>query len=279
MDWLGKLLNLPTEYLNCSNGFGGGVLQGTASEAILIAMVTAREQAVKRLKNAHPNLSESEIRGKLVMYSSDQSNGTVQKQAQIAAVPIRLLPVDQWTAALRGHTLKKAMEEDIQNGLFPIACIATLGTTATCAFDNLVEIGPICRESKMWLHIDAAYAGSALCCAEFRWLMPGVEYGDSFAISLYKWMMQSYDACAMWFKDASQAVDTLSMDRIYLKHTFQGGSKAPDYRHWHTGLGRRFRALKVWVTKSNSFQVQTSNISINHLSEFPIFIYIIYSHR
>lgn len=220
---------------------------GSASEAILVAALTAREQAVQRLKAKHPDWSESDIRGKLVMYSSDQSNSCVEKSALLAAVPIRLLPADE-EQCLRGDTLRTAIEADIEMGKIPICFIATHGTTGTCAFDNLLEIGPICQEYKIWLHIDAAYAGSALCCPEFRPLMQGIEYADSFNFNLHKWMMVNFDCCAMWFKDADQVVDAFNVDRIYLKHQFQGESKAPDYRHWQIPLGRRFRALKVWIT-------------------------------
>lgn len=209
-------------------------------------MLTAREQAVQRLKLECPEMSESDIRGKFVMYSSDQSNSAVEKSALLAAVPIRLLPADD-EMSLRGETLRAAIEEDIRNGKIPICCIATHGTTGTCSFDNLLEIGPICREYKVWLHIDGAYAGSALCCPEFRPLMQGIEHADSFNFNLHKWMMVNFDCCGMWFKNADQVVDAFTVDRIYLKHQYQGESKAPDYRHWQIPLGRRFRALKVWI--------------------------------
>lgn len=212
-----------------------------------MAALTAREQAVRRIQAEHPDWTESDIRGKLVMYSSDQSNSCVEKNAILAAVPIRLLPADD-EMSLRGATLKAAIEEDIQNGKIPIAMIATHGTTGTCAFDNLLEIGPICRENNIWLHLDSAYAGSAMCCPEFRHLMQGIEYADSLNFNLHKWMMVNFDCCAMWFKNADQVVDAFTVDRIYLKHQFQGESKAPDYRHWQVPLGRRFRALKVWIT-------------------------------
>lgn len=210
-------------------------------------MLTAREQSVQRLKLKYPDMSESDIRGKLVMYSSDQSNSAVEKSAHLAAVPIRLLSVDD-NQSLRGETFRIAVEEDLKNGKFPIACITTLGTTGTCAFDNLNEIGPICQKHDIWLHIDAAYAGSALCCPEFRPLMQGIEYCDSFNFNLHKWMMVNFDCCAMWFKNADTVVDAFTIDRIYLNHQYQGQSKAPDYRHWQVPLGRRFRALKVWIT-------------------------------
>lgn len=212
----------------------------------MVAVLTAREQTVRRVKAENPEMSESDIRGKLIMYSSDQSNSAIEKSGILAAVPIRLLPADD-NMELRGETLRAAIEEDIRNGKIPSCCIATHGTTGTCAFDNLLEIGPVCKEYKVWLHIDAAYAGVALSCPEFRSLMPGIELADSFNVNLHKWMLVNFDCCAMWFKNADQVVDSFTVDRIYLKHQYQGESKAPDYRHWQIPLGRRFRALKVWI--------------------------------
>lgn len=247
VDWLAKFLGLPELFLNSSDGRGGGLLQGSASESMLVAILAAREQAVERLKIEHPSMSESDIRGKLVMYSSDQGNSCVEKTSQLAAVAIRLLPTDN-DLTLRGEALQAAVDEDIKNGKFPFACVATLGTTGTCSFDNLPEIGPICRDNQIWLHIDGAYAGSALCCPEFRPLMPGIEYGDSFNFNLHKWMMVNFDCSAMWFRDTSKVVEAFTVDRIYLQHHFEIGSKAPEYRHWEIPLGHRFRALKVWFT-------------------------------
>lgn len=246
MDWLGKFLDLPSSFLNCSEGPGGGVIQGSASEAILVAVLAAREQAVRTTKLQHPEMSESEIRGKLVSYSSDQSNSCVEKAGLLAAVPIRLIKADE-NGSLRGQAFEDAVQADINNGLIPIICIATFGTTGTCAYDKMDELGPICKKYKIWLHIDAAYAGAALCCPEFRPLMNGIDWADSFNFNLHKWMMVNFDCCAMWLKNADTLVDAFSVDRIYLSHQFQGQLKAPDYRHWQIPLGRRFRALKVWI--------------------------------
>lgn len=247
MDWLGKFLDLPKQFLNCSEGPGGGVIQGSASEAILVALLAAREQTVRRVKAANPNMGESEIRGKLIAYSSDQSNSCVEKNGLLAALPIRLLPSDN-EQRLRGDALQAAIDQDLAQGKIPLICIATFGTTGTCAFDDMEELGPICQANSIWLHIDAAYAGSALCCPEFRPLMKGIDYADSFNFNLHKWMLVNFDCCAMWMKDADKIVDAFTVDRIYLQHQFQGESKAPDYRHWQIPLGRRFRALKIWVT-------------------------------
>uniref|UniRef100_A0A1B0DQW6 Uncharacterized protein n=1 Tax=Phlebotomus papatasi TaxID=29031 RepID=A0A1B0DQW6_PHLPP len=247
MDWLGKLLNLPEEFLNCHDGPGGGVIQGSASDSILIAVLAAREQSVRRVGEESPEMTESDIRGRLVAYSSDQSNSAVEKAGILAAMPMRLLSTDA-KCALRGDTLRKAIEEDLAIGNIPSVCIATLGTTGTCAFDDIEEIGKVCKEYNVWLHIDAAYAGAAFCCPEYHHLMKGVELAESFNFNAHKWMMVNFDCCAMWLKNADLLVQAFNVDRIYLQHRFQGQSKAPDYRHWQISLGRRFRALKLWIT-------------------------------
>lgn len=247
MDWLGKFIGLPKEFLSSDDSNGGGIIQGSASEAILISVLAAREKTVRRVLLCRPDLTESEIRGRLVAYSSDQSNSCIEKAGIISAVQIRLLPSDE-NCGLCSAILEKAISEDIANGKFPIACITTFGTTGTCAYDNLEVIGPICKKYNIWLHTDGAYAGAALCCPEYRYLMRGLEHSDSFNFNLHKWMMVNFECCAMWFKDSSQVVDAFCVNRIYLDHKYQNeSSKAPDYRHWQIALGRRFRSLKVWI--------------------------------
>lgn len=247
MDWLGKFLGLPDSFLKSSGGTGGGVIQGAASEAILVAVLTAREQAVHRLQKKYPELTENEIRGKLVAYSSDQSNSAIEKAGILAAVPMKLIKADR-NNRLTGQLLQSAIDEDLANGKFPVICVATFGTTGTCSFDDVKDIGPICHENNIWLHIDAAYAGAALCCPENRPMMMGIEWADSFNFNLHKWMMVNFDCCAMWFKNSNAVVDAFFVQRIYLDHKHQGASdRAPDFRHWTINLGRRFRSLKVWI--------------------------------
>ncbi|XP_055544576.1 3,4-dihydroxyphenylacetaldehyde synthase [Wyeomyia smithii] len=247
MNWIGKLLNLPQCFLNCDGGNGGGIIQGSASESTFVAVLVAREQAVRRLKLEHPELTEAEIRGRLVAYTSDQSNSSVEKSGILGAIKMRLLPADD-DCVLRGKTLIKAVEEDKANGLFPVIMVATLGTTGTCAYDNLEEIGPYCNDNNMWLHVDAAYAGASFCLPEYAWIKKGLETADSVIFNLHKWLFVNFDCCAMWFKDAGKITEAFSVDRIYLQHQYQGQSKAPDYRHWQIQLGRRFRSLKVYIT-------------------------------
>lgn len=245
MNWLGKLIGLPEEFLNCSSGPGGGVIQGSASEATLVGLLVAKEKTVRKLMKLNPDLDEDEIKPKLVAYTSDQCNSSVEKAGLLGSMKMRLLKADS-NAKLRGETLKQAMEDDRAQGLIPCYVIANLGTTGTCAFDALTEIGPVCREADVWLHIDAAYAGAAFMCPEYRHLMKGVEYADSFDVNAHKWMPVAFDCSAMWVKNGYDLINAFDVQRIYLDDV-QTDIKIPDYRHWQMPLGRRFRSLKLWM--------------------------------
>lgn len=242
-NWLAKLLGLPKEFLYSKEGTGGGVIQGSASECTFMCLLVAKEHTTRRIKNLHPNMDEGLIKSKLIAYTSDQSNSSVEKAGLLGSMLMRLLPVDD-KCSLRGETLKKAIEEDLEKGLIPCYVVATLGTTSTCAFDNLDEIGPICKEFNMWLHIDAAYAGAAFVCPEFRYLMSGVQYADSFNVNAHKWLLTNSDASMLWLKDSRPVVEAFSVNRIYLAENKK--ELLPEYRHWQISLGRRFRSLKLW---------------------------------
>lgn len=243
MNWLGKLLNLPDIFLNCGEGPGGGVLQGSASESTLICLLSAKEKKVQEIMALRPDLTEADIRGRLVAYSSDQSNSSVEKSGLLGAMSMRLLKADA-NGCLQGSTLQEAITKDKTDGFIPCYVVACLGTTPTCAFDDLTKIGPICEKEKVWLHIDAAYAGAAFACPEYRYLMEGIEYADSFNFNPHKWMLVNYDCSALWLKDATSLVESFNVDRIYLK--VNKLPQIPEYRHWQIPLGRRFRALKLW---------------------------------
>ncbi|XP_049867341.1 3,4-dihydroxyphenylacetaldehyde synthase 2-like [Pectinophora gossypiella] len=245
MNWLGKLLGLPEQFLNCSTGPGGGVIQGSASEATLVGLLAAKDRTVRRIKQTNPDLDEGFIKAKLIAYSSDQSNSSVEKAGLLGSMKMRLLKTDA-DGKLRGDTLKKAFEEDQEQGLIPCYCVATLGTTGTCAFDPLYEIGPLCNEYNVWLHVDAAYAGAAFTCPEYRHLMNGVEYVDSFDVNAHKWMLVNFDCSCMWVKNGYDLIKTFDVQRIYLDD-LENSNKIPDYRHWQLPLGRKFRALKLWT--------------------------------
>lgn len=243
MNWLGKMLNLPDVFLNCSEGPGGGVIQATASEATLIGLLAAKEKFVKEYKSIRPEMMECEVKAKLVAYSSDQSNSSIEKAGLIGSMTMRLLPSDS-DGKLQAEVLRAAILKDIEKGLIPCYVIATLGTTPTCAFDDLESLGLVCKEFNVWMHVDAAYAGSAFICPEYQHHLKGVELAESFNFNPHKWMMVTFDCSALWVKDAKYLVQAFNVQRIYLKHKHQGD--APDYIHWQLALGRKFRALKLW---------------------------------
>ncbi|CAH1134029.1 unnamed protein product [Ceutorhynchus assimilis] len=243
LDWLGKALGLPEVFLACSGGKAGGVIQGTASEATLVALLGAKSKAVAAYKTKHPELKEADIISKLVGYTSSQSHSSVERAGLLGGIKLRSLEPDS-SNRLTGDIVERAIKEDIESGLIPFYCVATLGTTSSCTFDKLEEIGPVCNENDVWLHVDAAYAGSSFICPEFRYLMKGIERADSFNFNPHKWLLVNFDCSAMWLKDPTWLVNAFNVDPLYLKHDQQGS--APDYRHWQIPLGRRFRALKLW---------------------------------
>lgn len=265
MDWLGKMLDLPPDFLACSGGKGGGVIQGTASEATLVALLGAKAKMMRKVKEQHPELSEATIVSKLIGYCSSEyqfysythfinfymyeiaflehAHSSVERAGLLGGIQLRLLESDD-KYKLRGKTVEEAIKKDLENGLIPFYVVATLGTTNACAFDVLEEIGPVCNQLGVWLHVDAAYAGSSFICPEFRYLMKGIDCADSFNFNPHKWMMVNFDCSAMWLKDPNWVINAFNVDPLYLKHDQQGA--APDYRHWQIPLGRRFRALKLW---------------------------------
>ncbi|XP_043729058.1 aromatic-L-amino-acid decarboxylase isoform X4 [Cervus elaphus] len=245
MDWLGKMLQLPEAFLAGEAGEGGGVIQGTASEATLVALLAARTKVTRRLQAASPELTQAAIMEKLVAYASDQAHSSVERAGLIGGVRLKAIPSDD-KFAMRASALQEALERDKAAGLIPFFVVATLGTTSCCSFDNLLEVGPICHEEGLWLHVDAAYAGSAFICPEFRHLLNGVEFADSFNFNPHKWLLVNFDCSAMWVKKRTDLTGAFRLDPVYLRHSHQDSGLITDYRHWQLPLGRRFRSLKMW---------------------------------
>ncbi|XP_063232615.1 tyrosine decarboxylase-like [Bacillus rossius redtenbacheri] len=245
LDWLGKAIGLPNEFLAFPEGSrGGGVIQTSASECVLVCMLAARAQAVKRLKQLHPFVEEGVLLSKLMAYCSKEAHSCVEKAAMICFVKLRILEPDQ-QCSLRGDALLQAMEEDEAMGQIPFFVSTTLGTTSCCSFDNLREVGPVChRFPGVWLHVDGAYAGNAFICPELKPLMAGIEHADSFNANCNKWLLVNFDCSCMWVRDRLRLTSALVVDPLYLQHGYS--STAIDYRHWGVPLSRRFRSLKLW---------------------------------
>ncbi|XP_014204563.1 aromatic-L-amino-acid decarboxylase-like [Copidosoma floridanum] len=252
LDWFGKAIGLPKELLYFTeNSQGGGSLQGSASDCIFVAMVAARDHTIARLKEKpeYAHLDETALLGKLVAYCSTQSHSCVEKGARVSFFTLRILEPDEHSS-LRGATLEQAIEADVAAGLIPFFVSTTLGTTGGCAFDNLEEIGPVCRKyEEIWLHVDGAYAGNSFICPEFRYLMAGIEYADSFNTNPNKFLLTNFDCSCLWVRDRMKVIKALVVDPIYLEHPNE--ESAIDYRNWSLPLSRRFRSLKLWFVLRN----------------------------
>lgn len=245
MDWLAKALGLPKHFITSSVGStGGGVIQTSASECILVSMLAARNQAINFLKHNKRNQEDSTYLPRLVAYCSKESHSCVEKAAMISLVKLRILEPDE-NCSLRGETLQRAMEEDEALGLFPFFVSTTFGSTACTSFDNITEIGPVCRDRPfVWLHVDGAYAGNSFVCPELRPLMAGIEYADSFNTNPNKWLLTNFDCSCLWVRDRIRLTSAMVVDPLYLQHA--NSDESIDYRHWGIPLSRRFRALKLW---------------------------------
>uniref|UniRef100_A0A336L4L2 CSON004112 protein n=1 Tax=Culicoides sonorensis TaxID=179676 RepID=A0A336L4L2_CULSO len=244
LNWYAKALDLPKCFLSEDDSKGGGVLQGSASECALVCMLAARARAIKNLQKLDQiERHESVYLPQLVAYSSKEAHSSIEKAAKMALVKLRILETDKH-GALRGKTLKAAIERDLKEGLTPFFVVATLGTTSSCCFDNLLEIGQVCQQVKsIWFHVDGAYAGSSFILPEMRRFKEGLEYADSFNTNPNKLLLTNFDASAMWVKDVYLLSSALTVDPLYLQHEH---TSAIDFRHYGIPLSRRFRALKLW---------------------------------
>lgn len=247
LDWLAELIGLPESFRSTSAA-GGGVIQGTASEATLVAMVAARSRVRRQRPGDAP----------LVAYSSTQAHSSVLKAAMLSGVArgasdtahVRLLETDGGYA-LRPELLERAITEDLAAGRQPFFVCATLGTTSSGAMDPLGPISEVMKRTGLadmggWLHVDAAWAGSALICPENQPLAAGIEAVDSIAFDPHKWLLTNFDCDAFYTRDKAALVEALSVTPEYLRNAASASGSVIDYRDWQVELGRRFRALKLW---------------------------------
>jgi aromatic-L-amino-acid decarboxylase len=240
LDWLVDMLALPEAFKTTSTG--GGVIQDTASSAALCAILAARERATAGRSNA------AGVREPLTAYCSRETHSSVEKAIRIAGLGIenlRRIEVDE-QFAMRPDRLAEAIRADLAAGRRPAFACATIGTTSSTAIDPVPEIGRICREHGLWLHVDGAMAGTSALCPEFRHLQRGLELADSYCFNPHKWMFTNFDCDCFWVADRAALIRTLSILPEYLKNQATQSGAVIDYRDWHVPLGRRFRALKLW---------------------------------
>jgi aromatic-L-amino-acid/L-tryptophan decarboxylase len=234
MDWLKEMTGIPASW--------SGVIQDTASTSTLAAILCARERAFNFRIN---ETGFSGLDG-LRVYCSTETHSSIEKAVKIAGIGRQHLvkvKVDD-AFCMDVSALRKSIISDIENGLKPCCVIATLGTTGCTSIDPLAEIADVCHEFGVWLHIDAAYGGTALLLPEYRWMIKGLELADSLVFNPHKWMFTNFDCSAYFIKDKENLIRTFEILPEYLKTRSRG--QVNDYRDWGIPLGRRFRALKLW---------------------------------
>ncbi len=232
LEWLRQMLGLPEGM--------SGVIQDTASTATLCALLTAREAATRFQGN------ERGAREPMAVYASEEAHSSVEKGVGIAGYGreyLRRIPTDE-RFAMVPEELERAVMNDKKAGVQPACVVATVGTTSSAAVDPLEEIGSFCRRSGVWLHVDAAFSGSAALLEEERWMLRGVEHADSFVFNPHKWLLTNFDCSAYFVRDAELLVKTFAILPEYLKTGVD--EQVKNYRDWGIQLGRRFRALKLW---------------------------------
>ena len=238
--WLRDIIGLPESFT--------GVIQDTASTSTLAAIISARE----KISGYKINENGFEDYKNLRVYCSVETHSSIEKAVKIAGLGRKSLvkiKVDN-KFGLKPDILEKAIKEDVSNGFTPLCIVATLGTTGSTAIDPLKEISDIAEKFKIWLHIDAAFAGSALILPEYKWMIEGVEKADSFVFNPHKWLFTNFDCSAYFVKDKGALIQTFELIPEYLK-TLSDAKKVNNYCDWGIPLGRRFRALKLWFMLRN----------------------------
>jgi len=232
MEWLREAMGIPS---TCE-----GVIQDSASSASLVALLTAREVASGFSSN------EEGVPNNLRVYCSTETHSSIEKAVGVCGIGKKNLvkiSVDQ-QLRMDPKLLEDQIRADLKKGFKPCAVVAALGTTGTVAVDPLKEIAAVCKTHGIWLHVDAAYAGSALLLPEYRWMIEGIEQVDSFVFNPHKWMFTNFDCSVYFVKSAELLIKTFEVMPEYLKTKSRGSVN--DYRDWGVPLGRRFRALKLW---------------------------------
>jgi aromatic-L-amino-acid/L-tryptophan decarboxylase len=233
LEWLRQMLGLPESFT--------GVIQDTASTATLVALITARDAKVGQPGGA----AEGRV-DRLTAYASSEANSSVPKGARLAGfLPehIRLIETDEH-AALSLSALETALARDQAAGLIPACIVATVGTTGSTAIDPVPALAELCRRERIWLHLDAAFAGSAAILPELRWILAGAEHADSLVFNPHKWLLVNFDCSAYYVRDPQALLRSFAASAEILKAGHDDA--VVNYRDWGIQLGRRFRALKLW---------------------------------
>ena len=234
MDWLRQMVGLPGEFV--------GSIQDTASTATLVALLSAREHASKGAIGLQ-GLSGGPP---LTVYASREAHSSVDKGVKLAGFGLEHLRRIATDAAygMVPAALEREIERDLAGGLRPACVVASIGTTSSTAVDPVAEVAAICRRHEIWLHVDAAYAGSAAIVPELRDRFRGWALADSIVLNPHKWLLTNFDCTAYYVRDRDALLSAFSHTPEYLRTAHD--EQVVNYRDWGIQLGRRFRALKLW---------------------------------
>jgi aromatic-L-amino-acid decarboxylase len=234
-DWLRQMIGLSESW--------SGVIQDTASTNTFVALLCARERA------SNYSLARGGLQGEehpLIVYVSSHSHSSVEKAVLLAGfgrANLHIIPTDE-NYAMKPEALDEAIRADLEQGFLPCAVVATTGTTTTTAIDPIKAIAEIANQYDVWLHVDAALAGSAMILPEYRWMWDGIESADSLVLNPHKWLGAAFDCSLYYVRDPEHLVRVMSTNPSYLQNTVD--HKVKNLRDWGLPLGRRFRALKLW---------------------------------
>lgn len=259
-----RALNLPsTFYFDGNNkATGGGVLQSSASDCVLLALLVARYRAVKELQG-DSNIHLSSFLPQLVAYTSEEAHSCVQKAAKICIIRLRVIKSEA-NGAMNVKELTEAIERDVKDQLIPIFVSATVGTTGTCAFDPIEKIGRLCSKyESIWFHVDGAYGGSSFMLEEMEPFRRGLEYASSFNVNPNKFLLTNFDCACLWVKSMDQLHEAMAIDATYLSRDPDQGE---DLRHYGVPLSRRFRSLKLWFVLRNYGTKRLKAYMRNHIA-------------
>lgn len=241
LDWMRELLGLPESFASTS-ATGGGVIQGSASEATLASILSARWRTTNGAVNSTGDTT------RLVAYCTSQTHSSIEKGLRIAGIGterVRIVPHTH-EFAMDPRLFEEQVRRDIDAGLTPFWVCATRGTTSSGAMDPTAAIGPIAKRFGLWLHVDGAMHGMAALAPECRWVNDGLEFADSYCTNPHKWTGVNFDCDLFWTTDRRSLLGALSILPEYLRSAAAESGAAIDYRDWQIPLGRRFRSLKLW---------------------------------
>ena len=233
-EWLRALMDLPTSFI--------GSIQDSASASTLCAIIAACNRATAG------GFARAGLAGgpPLIVYASAEAHSSVEKGARIAGVGsdnVRKIAT-RADDGMDPQVLRDAIRDDRASGRIPACIVTCFGSTGVGACDPLEEIGRIARSEDIHLHVDAAWAGSALILPEVRAQLAGIEHADSFVFNPHKWLFTNFDCSLFYMRDPTVLTGALSLTPVYLES--KSSKQAPEYRDWSVALGRRFRALKLW---------------------------------